>query len=161
MIPIPPEGAELPELEKGKTVLALYPDSTTFYKAEVTGMDPVTGKVNLRFEGEENSGTLQVVDRRLLDGNDDTTPTPKQPALLPLPTFGNPAGDSSPPPIGPLPRRTTSRRVADWNSLEKSLVSRKTATFVRELVHSRSGGDEKQPFTPAIFSLPSLVSTDQ
>ncbi|KAJ9145052.1 SAGA-associated factor 29 [Pleurostoma richardsiae] len=64
MIPIPPAGAELSELEKGKTVLALYPDSTTFYKAEVMGTDAATGKVNLRFEGEENSGTLQVVERR-------------------------------------------------------------------------------------------------
>ncbi|OIW23415.1 hypothetical protein CONLIGDRAFT_585552 [Coniochaeta ligniaria NRRL 30616] len=66
MIPIPAAGVELPDLEKGKTVLALYPDSTTFYKAEVMGMDPVSGKVNLRFEGEENSGTLQVVDRRFV-----------------------------------------------------------------------------------------------
>ncbi len=34
MIPLPPVGQELPEYEKGKIVLALYPDSTTFYKAE-------------------------------------------------------------------------------------------------------------------------------
>ncbi|KAK1770763.1 SGF29 tudor-like domain-containing protein [Phialemonium atrogriseum] len=66
MIPIPAEGAELPGLDKGRIVLALYPDSTTFYKAEVTDMDATTGKVNLRFEGEENSGTLQVVDRRFV-----------------------------------------------------------------------------------------------
>lgn len=65
MIPIPSKsGAELPKLDKGKTVLALYPDSTTFYKAEVTGMDAATGNVNLRFEGEEQSGTQQVVERR-------------------------------------------------------------------------------------------------
>ncbi|EOO04176.1 putative saga complex subunit sgf29 protein [Phaeoacremonium minimum UCRPA7] len=66
MIPIPSAGAELSELDKGKTVLALYPDSTTFYKAEVMGTDAATGKVNLRFEGEENSGTLQVVERRFV-----------------------------------------------------------------------------------------------
>ena len=66
MIPIPPEGADLPDLEKGRIVLALYPDSTTFYKAEVTDMDGETGKVHLRFEGEENSGTLQVVERRFV-----------------------------------------------------------------------------------------------
>ncbi|KAK1756680.1 SAGA-associated factor 29 [Echria macrotheca] len=64
MIPIPAAGTELPNLEKGKTVLALYPDSTTFYKAEVMGTDGPTGKVSLRFEGEENSGTLQLVERR-------------------------------------------------------------------------------------------------
>ncbi|KAB5554336.1 SGF29 tudor-like domain-containing protein [Coniochaeta sp. 2T2.1] len=64
MIPIPAAGVELPDLEKGKTVLALYPDSTTFYKAEVMGME--NGNVSLRFEGEENSGTLQVVDRRFV-----------------------------------------------------------------------------------------------
>ncbi len=28
--------------------------------------DKETGKVNLRFEGEENSGTLQVVERRFV-----------------------------------------------------------------------------------------------
>jgi SAGA-associated factor 29 len=66
MIPIPAAGAELPELEKGKTVLALYPDSTTFYKAEVMGTDPGTGKVRLRFEGEENNVTLQLVERRFV-----------------------------------------------------------------------------------------------
>lgn len=64
MILIPEPGVSLPDLEKGKTVLALYPDSTTFYKAEVIGKDGPTGKVSLRFEGEENSGTLQLVERR-------------------------------------------------------------------------------------------------
>ncbi|KAK3369837.1 SGF29 tudor-like domain-containing protein [Podospora didyma] len=64
MIPIPATSADLLELDQGKTVLALYPDSTTFYKAEVMGMDPATRRVSLRFEGEETSGTLQLVDRR-------------------------------------------------------------------------------------------------
>ncbi|KAK0653097.1 SGF29 tudor-like domain-containing protein [Cercophora newfieldiana] len=64
MIPIPTSNADLPDLEKGKTVLALYPDSTTFYKAEVIGKDAPTGRVSLRFEGEENSVTLQLVERR-------------------------------------------------------------------------------------------------
>ncbi|KAL8309028.1 hypothetical protein RB597_009352 [Gaeumannomyces tritici] len=66
MIPIPGPSQELPNLDKGKTVLALYPDSTTFYKAEVMGTDAATGKVNLRFEGEETSGTLQLVERRFV-----------------------------------------------------------------------------------------------
>lgn len=74
MIPIPAAGEEekkLPKLEKGKIVLALYPDSTTFYKAEVMGVeteDEGEGKerVKLRFEGEENSGTFQLVERRFV-----------------------------------------------------------------------------------------------
>ncbi|CAK7565956.1 MAG: hypothetical protein SEPTF4163_003886 [Sporothrix epigloea] len=66
MIPLPPPGQDLLVLEAGKTVLALYPDSTTFYKAEVMSTDKSTGRVNLRFEGEENSGTLQEVERRFV-----------------------------------------------------------------------------------------------
>lgn len=66
MIALPPAGQELWELEPGKTVLALYPDSTTFYKAEVMSTNKSLDKVNLRFEGEENSGTLQEVERRFV-----------------------------------------------------------------------------------------------
>ncbi len=66
MIPIPASGVELPPLDRGKTVLALYPDSTTFYKAEVMGSEASTGRVSLRFEGEENNVTLQLVDRRFV-----------------------------------------------------------------------------------------------
>lgn len=61
MIPIPKQGTVLPPLETGKTVLAMYPDSTTFYKAEVQGMAP-DGKVNLKFEGDES--LMQAVIRR-------------------------------------------------------------------------------------------------
>lgn len=63
MIGIPKEGTVLQPLDPGKTVLALYPATTTFYKAEVHGMD-VDGKVNLKFEGEESSNTMQAVARR-------------------------------------------------------------------------------------------------
>ncbi|KAI1162868.1 hypothetical protein F5B18DRAFT_662171 [Nemania serpens] len=63
MILIPKEGTVLPPLEGGKIVLALYPNTTTFYKAEVMGMDG-TEKVNLKFEGEESSNTMQAVTRR-------------------------------------------------------------------------------------------------
>ncbi|KAH8844682.1 hypothetical protein MCOR27_008367 [Pyricularia oryzae] len=66
MIPIPAAGEKLPSLDKGKIVLALYPDSTTFYKAEVESIDAETGKVSLRFEGEETTGTLQLVERRFV-----------------------------------------------------------------------------------------------
>jgi SAGA-associated factor 29 len=62
MILIPKDGTVLPPLDTGKTVLALYPNTTTFYKAEVMGMGE--GKVNLKFEGEESSNTMQAVGRR-------------------------------------------------------------------------------------------------
>ncbi|KAK4224677.1 SAGA-associated factor 29 [Podospora fimiseda] len=70
MIQISNVGTELPELEKGRTVLALYPDSTVFYKAEVMGTD-ASGKVSLRFDGETDEGNgsdvvLQTVDRRFV-----------------------------------------------------------------------------------------------
>ncbi|GAP91216.2 putative SAGA-associated factor 29 [Rosellinia necatrix] len=63
MILIPREGTVLPPLEEGKVVLALYPNTTTFYKAEVMGMEG-SEKVNLKFEGEESSNTMQAVTRR-------------------------------------------------------------------------------------------------
>ncbi|KAI5925198.1 SAGA-associated factor 29 [Camillea tinctor] len=63
MILIPKDGTALPPLDNGKVVLALYPNTTTFYKAEVMGMD-ADGKVNLKFEGEESSNTMQAVTRR-------------------------------------------------------------------------------------------------
>lgn len=67
MIPIPPESqaASLRESEPGQVVLALYPNTTTFYKAEVdsTAED---GRVNLKFEGENDSSTLQQVERRFV-----------------------------------------------------------------------------------------------
>jgi SAGA-associated factor 29 len=63
MILIPRDGTVLPPLEEGRVVLALYPNTTTFYKAEVIGMDG-SEKVNLKFEGEESSNTMQAVTRR-------------------------------------------------------------------------------------------------
>ncbi|KAI0473300.1 SGF29 tudor-like domain-containing protein [Xylariaceae sp. FL0804] len=63
MIPIPKEGTVLAPLDEGRVVLALYPNTTTFYKAEVIGMDG-DAKVNLKFEGEESSNTMQAVTRR-------------------------------------------------------------------------------------------------
>lgn len=65
MIFITPESqaSTLADWESGQTVLALYPNTTTFYKAEVDSMDK-EGKVNLKFEGENDSNTLQQVERR-------------------------------------------------------------------------------------------------
>ena len=67
MIPITPESqvAGLKEWEAGQVVLALYPNTTTFYMAEVHGQDG-NGRVNLKFEGEDNSTTLQQVERRFV-----------------------------------------------------------------------------------------------
>lgn len=67
LLPIPSSEVGLPVLEHGKLVLAVYPQTTTFYKAEVVSQ---TGtKVKLRFEGEEEAGKTEDVDRRyvLLD----------------------------------------------------------------------------------------------
>jgi SAGA-associated factor 29 len=45
-------------------VLARYPDTTTFYRAEVVAMN---GKlVKLRFEGEEDEQVTMEVDRRFV-----------------------------------------------------------------------------------------------
>ncbi|KAI9694814.1 MAG: SAGA HAT/Core module component [Bathelium mastoideum] len=79
LIPIPPSTAGLDEdgglwkamsaLEKGKQVLALYPGTTTFYKAEVSrewkagGIDG-GGTVRLRFEGEDEIEKEMDVERR-------------------------------------------------------------------------------------------------
>ncbi|KAF4468296.1 SAGA-associated factor 29 [Fusarium albosuccineum] len=67
MIMITPESqaGSLKDWESGKVVLALYPNTTTFYKAEVHSMDN-DGKVNLKFEGENDSTTLQQVERRFV-----------------------------------------------------------------------------------------------
>ena len=66
MVPIPSLGAPLPEYPKGKAVLARYPDTTTFYRAEVVGMNKENGCVVLRFEGEEDAATTWEVDRRFV-----------------------------------------------------------------------------------------------
>ncbi|KAG6026925.1 hypothetical protein E4U41_001114 [Claviceps citrina] len=67
MIPITPESqaSTLKDWEAGQVVLALYPNTTTFYKAEVHSMDS-QGRVDLKFEGENDSTTLQQVERRFV-----------------------------------------------------------------------------------------------
>lgn len=67
MIPITPESlaGTLPDWEPNTMVLALYPNTTTFYTAEVHSMDD-EGRVNLKFEGESDSSTLQQVERRFV-----------------------------------------------------------------------------------------------
>ncbi|KAI9754598.1 MAG: hypothetical protein M4579_004627 [Chaenotheca gracillima] len=62
LIPIPPKGTILADYPKGKQVMACYPNTTTFYRAEVMGMK--RGECRLRFEGEEEIGKETDVDRR-------------------------------------------------------------------------------------------------
>ena len=71
MTPIPPLGTVLPELKPKTNVLALYPSTTTFYKAEVVtskrkeGVEGLqTGYVRLRFEGEDDMEPDKDVERR-------------------------------------------------------------------------------------------------
>jgi SAGA-associated factor 29 len=79
LVPIPPPSSNttLPDLHKGKNVLALYPGTTTFYKAEVVAAWRVSdGKVKkedeegdgnfvrLRFEGEDEADREMNVERR-------------------------------------------------------------------------------------------------
>lgn len=70
MTPIPPMGTALPDLKAKTNVLALYPGTTTFYKAEVMAAKsdgsagPPTGHVRLRFEGEDDQEPDKDVERR-------------------------------------------------------------------------------------------------
>jgi len=69
MAPIPAEGSNLEDYEVGRHVLALYPETTTFYRAEVRAMIQPTAehgaKVQLLFE-DEAAGALKIVDRRFV-----------------------------------------------------------------------------------------------
>ncbi|KKY23439.1 putative saga complex component [Phaeomoniella chlamydospora] len=63
LIPIPLAGAPTPTFGIGKQVLARYPDTTTFYRAEVMSIQKDTYR--LKFEGEEDDKEMEV-DRRLV-----------------------------------------------------------------------------------------------
>ncbi|EAW07500.1 SAGA-associated factor 29 family protein [Aspergillus clavatus NRRL 1] len=65
LIPIPQVGATLPVFAVGKQVLARYPDTTTFYRAEVMGTKKDTYR--LKFEGEEDDKEMEVDRRFVLD----------------------------------------------------------------------------------------------
>ncbi|KAI9680692.1 MAG: SAGA HAT/Core module component [Caeruleum heppii] len=64
LIPIPAAGAPLTEFPKGKQVLAKYPETTTFYRAEVMGTRK--DSYRLKFEGEDEIGKEQDVERRFV-----------------------------------------------------------------------------------------------
>ncbi|KAL6235944.1 hypothetical protein BDW75DRAFT_229878 [Aspergillus navahoensis] len=65
LIPIPRIGSALPSFPVGKQVLARYPDTTTFYRAEVMGLKKDTYR--LKFEGEEDDKEMEVDRRFVLD----------------------------------------------------------------------------------------------
>jgi SAGA-associated factor 29 len=63
-IPALANSTTLPDLAKGRNVLALYPGTTTFYKAEVVAGWGGEGEVRLRFEGEDEADREMRVERR-------------------------------------------------------------------------------------------------
>ncbi|RDL38934.1 uncharacterized protein BP5553_03274 [Venustampulla echinocandica] len=66
MVPIPPPGSKLEDYEVGKRVLALYPTTSTFYRADVKRMLEGGSKVELLFEEEIEGEQEKMVDRRLV-----------------------------------------------------------------------------------------------
>ncbi|KAJ5097113.1 hypothetical protein N7456_007834 [Penicillium angulare] len=58
LIPIPHVSSSLPLFPSGKQVLARYPDTTTFYRAEVMGSKKDVYR--LKFEGEEDDKEMEV-----------------------------------------------------------------------------------------------------
>lgn len=64
LIAIPSPDAALPEFPPGKAVLARYPETTTFYRAEVTSCKKEVYK--LRFEDDQNQ-EMEVGRRFVLD----------------------------------------------------------------------------------------------
>ncbi|KAK9478638.1 SGF29 tudor-like domain-containing protein [Lipomyces japonicus] len=65
IIVIAESSTELPPYAPGTRVLARYPETTTFYRAEVTGTRRA-GTCRLKFEGEEEVGKETEVERRLV-----------------------------------------------------------------------------------------------
>ena len=62
LIAIPGVDAALPEFPVGKPVLAKYPETTTFYRAEVTGVKRDKDLYRLKFE--DDAGVELEVPRR-------------------------------------------------------------------------------------------------
>lgn len=66
LIPVPDAKESLPEIAKGTQVVAVYPDTTTFYKAELVGLKKDGLKYRLKFEGEDEMNKEQEVVRHLV-----------------------------------------------------------------------------------------------
>ena len=64
LIAIPGPDAILPDFPVGKLVLARYPETTTFYRAEVTGVKKDVYR--LKFEDDQNQ-EMEVYRRFVLD----------------------------------------------------------------------------------------------
>jgi SAGA-associated factor 29 len=67
LVAIPANNDGLPDPALRRTVLAMYPGTTTFYRAEVTavkGKDLISGHVKLRFEDEDEKNKESVVEKR-------------------------------------------------------------------------------------------------
>jgi SAGA-associated factor 29 len=64
LIAIPSADAVLPDFQVGKHVLARYPETTTFYRAEVTGAKKDVYR--LKFEDDQNQ-EMEVNRRFVLD----------------------------------------------------------------------------------------------
>lgn len=64
LLAIPSPDASLPDYPIGKHVLACYPETTTFYRAEVTGVKKDICR--LRFEDDQNQ-EMEVGRRYVLD----------------------------------------------------------------------------------------------
>jgi SAGA-associated factor 29 len=67
LMQIPESNDRMPDLPKGKQVFALYPETTTFYRGEVSQSWRAKhdgGHVKVRFEGEMENIESQVVERR-------------------------------------------------------------------------------------------------
>ncbi|KAL1584645.1 hypothetical protein WHR41_06846 [Cladosporium halotolerans] len=69
LMQIPESNERLPDLPKGKQVFALYPETTTFYRGEVSASWRAKHDgehVRVRFEGEMENIESQVVERRFV-----------------------------------------------------------------------------------------------
>ena len=66
LIAIPGPDAALPDFPVGKHVLARYPETTTFYRAEVTGVKKDVYR--LKFEDDQNQ-EMDVYRRYVLEFN--------------------------------------------------------------------------------------------
>jgi SAGA-associated factor 29 len=67
MTAIPASNEGLQDMAPKRTVLAMYPGTTTFYRAEVVAgrtRDQTPGVVRLRFEGEDEKDKEMEVERR-------------------------------------------------------------------------------------------------
>lgn len=65
LVAIPPPGTAVHEIVKNQQVFALYPETSTFYRAEVVSIKGTKkDHCRLRFEGEEEKGKEQEVERR-------------------------------------------------------------------------------------------------